>query len=329
MRLYYYLFLFNNLETMAETILLLGAGGQIGSELATMYNEQYNKKNVILSDVKPLEVDQESYELDVLDFEKLDNLISKLRPTILLHLPAVLSAKGESIPQKAWQINMQGLLNTLESAKNNNVAKIFYPSSIAVFGNTTPKLNTPQHTINEPTTVYGISKYAGEMWVQYYNEKYNMDIRGLRFPGVISYKTKPGGGTTDYAVDIFYHALQGKKYTCFLNENTRLPMMYMPDALQAVHKLMTCDKAKLNIKSAYNLHSMSFTPAELYNAIKKIIPNIEIEYQPDMRQQIADSWVHSIDDAQSRTDWGWLPTYNLNTMVEDVIQNLTQQLLDK
>jgi nucleoside-diphosphate-sugar epimerase len=311
---------------MIETILILGAGGQIGSELTNLYNLKYGLDNVILCDLKPIICNQKSYEIDVLDLEKLEVIFSNYRPSIVFHLPAVLSAKGESIPQKAWNINMQGLLNVLELSKKYEVKKIFYPSSIAVFGNSTPKQSVAQHTINEPNTVYGISKFAGEMWVQYYHEKYNMDIRGLRFPGVISYQTQPGGGTTDYAVDIFYHAVQGKKYTCFLNENTMLPMMYMPDALQAVEQLMDANSEQILTRTAYNIHSMSFTPKQLFEAIRKHLPDFEIEYQPDSRQNIAHTWVHSLDDSCARSEWGWAPKYDIDRMVADILPNLKLKL---
>jgi nucleoside-diphosphate-sugar epimerase len=310
---------------MHETILILGAGGQLGTELVEILNQKYGHEHVIICDLKPLTTLNISYQLDVLDELMLNEIMQKHAPTQVYHLAAVLSAKGESIPLKAWNINMQGWLNVLESCKKHQTKKIFYPSSIAVFGHTTPKLEVPQHTINEPNTVYGISKYAGELWANYYHEKYTMDIRGIRFPGIISYKVQAGGGTTDYAVDIFHHAIANREFVCFLSEHTALPMVYMPDALDAIVQLMDAPASKLKIRTSYNIHSMTLTPAILYNELLKYNPDFKIIYQPDSRQQIADSWCQSLDDTCARNDWHWQPNFDLSNMVEDIWVNLTKK----
>src|SRR4051794_19704563 len=239
-------------------------------------------------------------------------------------LAAILSATGEKNPNLAWHLNMQGVLNVLEIAKEEKLTKVYWPSSIAVFGPTSPKRNCPQQTIIEPTTVYGISKYAGEFWCNYYHLKYGVDVRSLRYPGLISYKSTPGGGTTDYAVEIFHDALSRGSYTSFLKEDTYLPMMYMPDAIRATIELMHADASKITVRSSYNIGAMSFSPGDVAAEIKKHLPNFSIIYQPDSRQNIADSWPRSIDDRQAGIDWGWKPKYDIARMTDDMLMNLSE-----
>jgi len=314
---------------MNTKILITGAGGQVGTELSLALGHKYSNDAIIVSDIKELKTNFKSYLLDITDANRLQEIVSKENITQIYHLAAVLSAKAESIPLKAWYINMTGLLNVLEVAKVNKLEKVFYPSSIAVFGDSTPKICTPQHTINEPTTVYGISKYTGELWAQYYHQKYGLDVRGLRYPGIISYKTTPGGGTTDYAVDIFIHAIQGIQYTCYLDSNTVLPMMYMPDVIQATLQLMNVNATSITVRTAYNINGMTFTPAELHHSICKIKPNFEIHYQPDYRQKIAASWNHSLDDTKAKHDWGWTPHYDIDMMCTDMLAKLENSYLLK
>jgi nucleoside-diphosphate-sugar epimerase len=240
-------------------------------------------------------------------------------------LAAILSATGEKNPGLAWHINMQSLLNVLEIAKEEKLHKIYWPSSIAVFGATSPRENTPQHTVIEPTTIYGISKYAGERWCEYYNKNYGVDVRSLRYPGLISYKSAPGGGTTDYAVEIYHEALRDQDYECFLSEDTYLPMMYMPDAIRATIELMEAPIEKIKIRSSYNLSGMSFSPKEIGACIQKHIPEFKLTYKPDFRQQIANGWPQSIDDSNAQEDWGWKPKYDLDSMTEDMLLNLKSQ----
>jgi nucleoside-diphosphate-sugar epimerase len=241
-------------------------------------------------------------------------------------LAAILSATGEKNPNLAWHLNMQGLLNVLDIAKEEKLSKVYWPSSIAVFGPTSPKKNCPQQTIIEPITVYGISKYAGEFWCNYFFHKYAVDVRSLRYPGLISYKSAPGGGTTDYAVEIFYEALEEKKYNCFLEKDTYLPMMYMPDAIRATIELMEAPKEKITIRTSYNIAAISFSPEEIATEIKKHIPDFRMNYNPDYRQAIANSWPQSIDDSVARQDWGWKPEYDLSAMTEDMIENLDKEI---
>lgn len=307
---------------MKDTILITGGAGQIGTELRLALNRVYGTENVIVSDIKEIVCDNRFVNLDILDAEQLELILKKYEVTQIYHLAAVLSAKGESIPLKAWEINMRGLLNIFEKGLKLGVARIFYPSSIAVFGATTPKDNTPQHTVCEPSTVYGISKYAGELWAQYYFDKFQLDVRSVRFPGIISHSTMPGGGTTDYAVDIYHHAAQGKDYTCYLRADTALPMMYMPDAIQAILSVMSAPASELRIRTSYNIHGMSFTPQEVYESIKKYVPDFKISYVPDQRQLIADSWNKSLDDSDARKDWNWSTVYDLDSMTQDMLQKL-------
>ncbi|MCS6935458.1 MAG: NAD-dependent epimerase/dehydratase family protein [Chitinophagales bacterium] len=309
---------------MSETILVTGACGQIGSELVPALRKVYNR--VIASDLKepPESLNDASdfIRLDVLYKNGLLDCIRRFKVTQVYHLAAVLSATGERNPEMAWRINMKGLRNVLDVCAANNVRKLFFPSTIAVFGPTTPKNGTPQFTVMEPNTIYGISKLAGERWCHWYHLKTGLDVRGLRYPGLISYKTKAGGGTTDYAVEIFFEAVQHKKYVCYLSENTVLPMMYMPDAIRGTIELMEAPAERISTRSSYNFSGISFSPAELAAEIKKHIPEFTIQYQPDFRQQIADGWPQSIDDSVAQRDWGWQPAYSLQAIVVDMLQNI-------
>lgn len=308
-----------------EKVLVIGAGGQLGSELTQGLWRLHGKENVIATDVKPAEgiLASGNFEtLDVLNTTRLQNLISQNKFTQIYHLAAVLSATGEKNPKLAWQLNMEGLINVLDAAVDHKVTRVYWPSSIAAFGPTTPKIKTPQDTIMDPTTVYGISKLAGERWCEWYFKNRGLDVRSLRYPGLIGYKTKPGGGTTDYAVDIFFKALTEKKFTCFLKPDTYLPMMYMDDAVKATLQLMEAPAANVKVRSSYNVTGMSFCPAEIAKEIQKFIPEFEISYAPDFRQAIADSWPKSINDAPARIDWGWEQAFELEEMTEDILKNL-------
>ncbi len=312
-------------------VLVIGASGQLGSELTTALCELHGADHVLATDIhKPNTLQFEcAFEvLNVMDKEHLEALVNQYDVTQIYHLAAILSAKGEENPKSAWDLNMGSLLNVLEIAKTHQLEKIYWPSSIAVFGLSTPMNNTPQNTVMDPNTIYGISKLAGERWCAYYFEKYGVDVRSLRYPGLIGYKSLPGGGTTDYAVDIYYKALRGEPLDCFLSEDTVLPMMYMDDAVKATINLMQADADKVKIRSSYNISAMSFTPSEIYASIQKHIPDFEINYNPDFRQAIADSWPNSIDDTSARTDWGWQPQYDLDSMTVDILKNLSK-LLEK
>lgn len=308
-----------------QKVLVIGAGGQLGSELTQALWQVHGKEQVIASDVKPGqgELATGNFEsLDVLDQSRLNDLISKNKFTTIYHLAAVLSATGEKNPGFAWKLNMDGLINVLDAAVKHGVGKVYWPSSIAVFGPSTPKVNTPQDTIMDPTTIYGISKAAGERWCAWYHAKYGLDVRSLRYPGLIGYKTPAGGGTTDYAVDIFFKALTEKRYECFLNADTYLPMMYMDDAIKATLQLMDSPSEKIKVRSSYNISSMSFSPAEIASEIKKHIPDFKITYHADFRQSIAESWPQSIDDSKARKDWGWNPDFGLAEMTKDILEKL-------
>lgn len=315
---------------MKEVILMIGANGQIGSELAAALRIKFGNENVITSDIRePKEIaDGEIFEtLNVLDKEAIKALILKYKPTQIYLLAAMLSATGEQYPQKAWDLNMNGLLNVLDLAVELGIKKIFWPSSIAVFGPHSPKENTPQYCVMDPNSIYGISKLAGERLCEYYHNKYGLDIRSVRYPGIISWRTEPGGGTTDYAVHIFFEAIRQGKYTSFLNAGTELPMLYMDDAVRGTIELMDAPSAGLTIRSSYNLAGVSFTPTEIAEEIKKILPNFEISYSDnDPRQAIADSWPKSINDDQARADWGWKPTFDLAGMTQDMLENLKTKL---
>jgi nucleoside-diphosphate-sugar epimerase len=311
---------------MAETnILILGACGQVGTELTVKLREIYGNSHVITTDLKPAEgvFTAGPHEiLDVMQKDAMLALVKKYRITQIYHLAALLSATAEKNPMFGWQLNMDSLLYVLNIAKDNNIHKVYWPSSIAVFGPTTPRKNTPQDTIMDPNTVYGISKLAGERWCEYFYNKFGVDTRSIRYPGLISYKTEPGGGTTDYAVHIFYDALKTGSYQCFLKADTPLPMLYMPDAIKATVDLMEAPAEKVKIRSSYNLGGFSFTPDELAASIKKHIPDFSIGYQPDFRQAIADSWPGSIDDSRAKQDWGWKPDYDMEDMVKDMLDNV-------
>jgi nucleoside-diphosphate-sugar epimerase len=307
----------------SETILVIGACGQIGSELTLALREHYQ---VIASDLKDPSYDilnSGPFErLDVLNKSGIHDVVKKHNVKQIYHLAAILSATGEKNPEMAWRINMKGLLNVLNVSVEEQIHKLFWPSTIAVFGPTTPRTNTPQYTIMEPNTIYGISKQAGERWCEYYVQKKNLDVRSVRYPGLISYKTPGGGGTTDYAIDIYFEAKKHQHYTCFLNANTRLPMMYMPDAIRGTMELMETEKSKIQVRSSYNLSAMSFTPDDVYQSILKYIPNFKIDYAPDFRQQIAVNWPESIDDAYARNDWGWKHRFDLDATTADMLSHV-------
>lgn len=308
-----------------EKILVVGACGQLGNELTQRLVDIYQAENVIASDIKyPTSFsEQVNFELlNVLDRTKFIEFVVGNKFTQIYHLAAILSAAGERDPAHAWKLNVDGLINVLDAAVVGKVRKIFWPSSIAVFGPSTPRINTPQNTIMDPVTVYGISKQTGERWCAWYHLKHGVDVRSLRYPGLISYKTKPGGGTTDYAVEIFFEALSHKRYECFLKHDTFLPMMYIDDAIRATIEIMAASPEKIKIRSSYNLTAMSFSPAEIAAEIRKRIPEFEISYRPDFRQAIADSWPQSIDDSEAQHHWGWTPNFNLSTMSDDIINQL-------
>jgi len=308
-----------------KKILVIGSSGQIGTELVTELRKRYGSESVIASDVNEpkQKISEGPFEqLDVLDNEKLKSIVAKYKVKEIYLLAALLSATAEKNPAFAWKLNMDGLFHVLDLAKDKIIEKVFWPSSIAVFGPTTPRVNTPQYTIMEPSTVYGISKLAGERWCEYYASQHGVDVRSIRYPGLISYTSPPGGGTTDYAVDIFYSALKGEKYNCFLKDNTPLPMMYMEDALRATIDLMDAPAEKVKIRSSYNISGISFTPKEIYEEIKKTIPNFQIEYNPDFRQKIADSWPGSIDDTEAQRDWNWRAKYDLTALAQIMLSNI-------
>lgn len=307
-------------------ILLIGAGGQLGSELTQGLWSIYGIDHVISSDIKePQGILKEGRfaRLDVMQRDKLFELLKSEGITQVYHLAALLSATGEQDPRWAWKLNMESLLYVLEAAHELKLDKVYWPSSIAAFGPTTPKDNTPQDTIMDPTTVYGITKLAGERWCEYYFRRYGVDVRSLRYPGLIGYKTQPGGGTTDYAVDIYFKAIANKTYESFLSADTYLPMMYMNDAVKATIDLMEAPAEKVKVRSSYNISSMSFCPAQVAATIKTHIPEFTITYKPDFRQSIADSWPKSIDDSPARNDWGWQHQFGLAEMTEDILKNLS------
>jgi nucleoside-diphosphate-sugar epimerase len=311
---------------MSETILIIGASGQIGNELTQELRSIYGNNNVIGSDIRegseemmtsgPFEI------IDATDKEAVLRVVKKYNVSQVYLLAAMLSVTAEKLPKKAWDLNMNSLLGILDLAKEKEIKQVFWPSSIAVFGPTTPKDNTPQKTIMEPSTVYGISKLAGEFWCNYYHEKYGVDVRTIRYPGIISWKTKPGGGTTDYAVDIYFKAVKEGAYECFLSEKTRLPMMYMNDAVAATIQLMQAKPTDVKLRTGYNLAAIDFTPEEMALEIKKHIPDFKISYTPDFRQQIADSWPSSIDDSAARKDWNWKHKFDLSSMTAEMLSNI-------
>lgn len=303
-------------------ILVTGASGQIGEVLTTTLRQQYGEGKVIASDIRlPDHTDPLFETLDILDRRSLEALVKKYQVTQIYHLAAILSAKGEKQPMLAWNVNMNGLFNVLKVATDHKL-KVFFPSSIAVFGSKTPKEQTPQFTVQEPESVYGISKVAGESWCQYFHQHYGLDVRSVRYPGIISYQSLPGGGTTDYAVDIYHYAVKRQPYECFLKPDSKLPMMYMPDAVRATLEIMEAPADAIKVRTSYNLGSMSFTPTEITAEIRKHHPEFQVNYQPDYRAEIAASWPSSIDDSAARKDWGWQPEYNLEEMTKDMLFHL-------
>lgn len=315
---------------MIPKILIIGACGQIGSELTLRLRQVFGVDQVIASDIREGDkalMNSGQFEiLDATDASALEKLVDAEGINQIYLMAAMLSATAEKLPMKAWDLNMNTLFNVLYLAKNKKIKQVFWPSSIAVFGLSTPKHQAPQQTIMEPTTVYGISKQAGERWCAYYHKRYGVDVRSLRYPGLLSYKTKPGGGTTDYAIEIFYEALKHKSYECYLKKDTKLPMMYMDDAVEATIKMMSAPKSHIKIRSSYNLAAISFTPQDLFFAIQKHIPDFKIDYKPDNRQSIADSWPSSIDDSSSREDWGWQNQYDLEQVTRKMIEGVKSKI---
>ena len=312
-----------------EKILITGAAGQLGSELTQALVNIYGGETIIATDLIE-HTDKFDYcrfqTLDVMDREGIKKLIKQENIRQVYHLAAILSALGEKKPLLAWEVNMNSLLHLLELAKELRLEKVYWPSSIAVFGPNSPRHQTPQHCVTEPNTVYGISKQAGERWCAYYFHKHNVDVRSLRYPGLIGYKSMPGGGTTDYAVDIYHKAVEGEEFECFLAENTCLPMMYMPDAIRATIELMRVPKENITIRSSYNLAGVSICPRDMYNSIKEYIPNFKIKYAPDFRQEIANSWPESIDDSTAQKDWGWKRSFDLESMTKDILTHLPEYI---
>ena len=313
-----------------EKVLVIGSQGQIGTELVEGLRKIFGEDNVIGADIKE-PTKEEGVKLglyetvNILDAKRIHEIVKKHNVKEVYLLAALLSATAEKNPAFAWDLNMNGLFNVLNMAKEGILSKVYWPSSIAAFGPTTPKQNTPQYTIMEPSTVYGISKQAGERWCEYYVNKYNVDVRSLRYPGLIGWKSAPGGGTTDYAVHIFHEAIKTGTYECFLSENTALPMMYMPDAIKATIDIMQADPSKIKIRSSYNLAGSSFSPKDIAAEIRKHIPTFKITYKPDFRQAIADSWPQSIDDSRAQADWGWKQEFDLTKMTSDMLSNLQTQ----
>ena len=318
---------------MDTKILIIGACGQIGTELTAKLRATYGVNNVVASDIRKLNndvVNNGIFEvINALDYNQIEHLIEQYQITDVYLMAALLSATAEKNPAFAWDLNMNSLFHVLNLAKAGKIKKIFWPSSIAVFGPTTPRHNTPQYTIMEPSTVYGISKQTGERWCEYYNKQYGVDVRSIRYPGLISWSTEAGGGTTDYAVDIYHKAITEGKFTSFLSENTELPMMYMDDAIKATIQIMQAPVEQIKIRSSYNLAAMSFTPKQIGEEIQKQYPNFELSYKSDFRQKIADSWPASIDDTSARQDWGWKNDFDLTTMTEDMFKNLNEHIYKK
>ena len=312
---------------MKKRILIIGASGQIGTELTLCLRKKYGDSKVIATDIREddgtLSTDGPFEILDAMDYKATEDLIIRYEITEVYLLAAMLSATAEKFPMRAWDLNMTSLFNVLNLGKEQKVKKIFWPSSIAVFGPTTPKQHTPQKTIMEPSTVYGISKQTGERWCEYYHNKYDVDVRSIRYPGLISYKTAPGGGTTDYAVDIYHKAVKQQKYNCFLNQETTLPMMFIDDAIRATLSIMEAPKGAIKVRSSYNLSGLSFNPTEISASIRKKIPDFEIGYAPDFGQKIADSWPQSIDDTAAQNDWAWKNETSLDKMTSIMLENLS------
>ena len=311
---------------ITDTILIIGANGQLGSVLTKELQLIHGKSNIIATDVYLNSNFDGTFELlDATDIKAIQKIVTKYSINQIYHLAAILSAKGEEKPLWTWDMNMKMMLNVFEVARLSNVKKIFFPSSIAVFGDDAPLISTPQSAFLNPATVYGISKAAGENWAQYYFIKYGLDIRSLRYPGVVGYQSMPGGGTTDYAVDIYHSAVKGESYSCFLNAETKLPMIYMEDAIRATIELMQAPIENIKTRTSYNLGAMSFNPSEIFDEIKKLYLNFEIEYNPDFRQTIADKWPKSIDDSEAQKDWGWKPRFNLKSMTSLMLKKLEEK----
>lgn len=308
-----------------EKILVTGAAGQLGTELTEALVDRFGSQSVVATDINEKAAGRFScaFEvLNVLDKDAMEAIIETHEITQVYHLAAILSAAGEKNPLFTWDLNMKSLLNVLELAREKQLNKIYWPSSIAVFGPGTPMVNTPQNCVMDPTTVYGISKLAGERWCEYYNKVYGVDVRSIRYPGLISYKAAPGGGTTDYAVEIYHAALKGEEFVCFLEKGTYLPMMYMPDALKATLDIMEAPAGAIKVRSSYNVGALSFDPEEIYENIRKYIPDFKITYKPDFRQEIANSWPDSVDDSDAKAHWGWEPEYDLDSMTRHILNNL-------
>lgn len=311
---------------MQEKILVTGANGQIGRVLTAVLREKYGQDAVIASDIVKSSGENEPYVfLDIVNETRLKEIVADHKITQVYHLAAILSASGEWNPMKTWNINLNGLLTILNLAREWNIKKVFFPSTIAVFGQTTPRINTPQEVPLEPETMYGITKVSGELLCRYYHQKYGVDVRSIRYPGIIGYQSVPQGGTTDYAVEIFHSAIKGEPYNCFLKADTRLPMMYIPDAIRATVELMDAPVEQIKTRTSYNLAGMSFSPAELFAEIQGILPETQISYTPDFRQEIAATWSESIDDSKARTEWGWQPEYDLTKMTRDMIDQIKKQ----
>ena len=309
-----------------DIVLVIGANGQLGSVLIKELQTIHGNSNVIASDIYSDPNFQGIFQLlDATDMASIHIIIKKYSVTKIYHLAAILSAKGEQFPLKTWELNTKMMLNVFEAARNSTVNKVFFPSSIAVYGNKAPLQNSPQSAFLNPATVYGISKATGENWAQYYFEKYDLDIRSIRYPGIVGYQSMPGGGTTDYAVDIYHSAINKQTYNCFLKADTKLPMIFMDDAVRATVELMKAPKENIKIRTAYNLGAMSFDPSEITAEIKQTYPDFQVDYCPDSRQLIADKWPKSIDDFEARSDWGWKPEYNLTTMTTEMIEKLKEK----
>ena len=304
-------------------ILIIGSEGQLGSELSSFFSKIMDPSNIFLSDIKDESSSILTYnKLDALSYNELKTFVKSYRISHIYHLAAILSAKGEKNPMKTWNLNMNSLLNVLELGKNKLVDKIFWPSSISVFGINSQKVNTRQNSVKDPITVYGISKLAGERWCEYYNMVYNVDVRSVRFPGIISSNTLPGGGTTDYAVEIFHSFIKNKDFKCFLSEDTMLPMIYIDDAIESIWKLMNSDKQNLTIKSSYNISAFSISPKIIFEELKKINSDFKIIYSPDKRQSIADSWPDTVEDSQARKDWNWKEKFSLKETIKEMLRKL-------
>jgi nucleoside-diphosphate-sugar epimerase len=315
---------------MKEKIIILGSEGQVGTDLAARLRSIYGRAQVVCTDIReasPERMENGPYEeLNVLDKSQIQHVFSKHKPTMVYHLAAMLSATAEAYPKKGWDLNMEGLFSIFDACLEHKIQRVFWPSSIAVFGPGTPRVMTPQNCVMDPNTIYGISKLAGERFCEYYHSRYGLDVRSIRYPGLIGWRAKPGGGTTDYAVDIFHHALQNGAYTSFLKSDTVLPMMYMDDAIKATIQITEAPFEQIKIRSSYNLAAMSFNPEEIGEAIKKYVPNFALDYQVDNRQKIAESWPQSIDDSSARQDWNWNNDFDLDAMVKEMLDNLSGQL---